>query len=204
VRSSLTVRDLSRAEWAAAAGIAARAFFGEEFVVGMFGPDPLHRWAQVHHFYAAELVDEQALHLGAFLDDVQVGLVRVSPYGSCSLCAHVSATTPPADPVLARDWVFEVEALKAHAPFGPHAWISRVAVEPQLHGTGIGTALIDTALDRLAGLGAGTVLLECLAYREGFYAGRGFRREADLVDPYAGSSLLMRADLPTGRSSTRS
>jgi len=48
----------------------------------------------------------------------------------------------------------------------------------------------------LAASGPGTVLLECLAQREGFYAGRGFSRAAEVVDVHAETSYLMRLDLP--------
>lgn len=194
--STPTVRDVNRREWAAAAPIAARAFFDEEFVVGMFGKDPVSRWAGVHHFYAAESFDQDARHLGAFIGDTQVGLIRLSPFGKCYVCTHVSPGTPPEDPILALDWAFEVEVLKAHSTFERHAWISRVAVEPQLHGTGIGKLLVDSALARHREHGNGIVLLECLASREDFYAGRGFHTVGTLVDPYAGRALLMSTQLP--------
>ena len=191
-----SVREIGREEWAAATPIAARAFFDEEFIVGMLGPDPLRRWADAHHFYASEPFDDAAVHLGAFLGDVLGGIIRISPFGSCFVCAHVDPTTPPEDEILARDWLFEVEVLKAHAEYGEHAWISRVAVEPQLHGTGLGKALVDAAVAHLAAIGPGTVLLECLAQRESFYTGRGFRRVGEVVDVHADTSYLMRIDLP--------
>ena len=191
-----TVREVGRAEWARATPIAARAFFDEEFIVGMLGTDPLQRWADVHHFYAVEPFDDTAVHLGAYVRDVLVGVIRISPYGSCFVCAHVDPTTPPDDEILARDWLFEVEVLKAHQGYAGHAWISRVAVEPQLHGTGLGKLLLDSAVAHIEQAGPGVVLLECLAQREGFYVGRGFRRAAEVHDAYADTSYLMRIDLP--------
>ena len=191
-----TVREIDRVAWAAATPLAARAFFDEEFIVGMLGPHPLSRWADAHHFYAVEPFDDSAIHLGAFLGDVLGGIIRISPYGSCFVCAHVHPTTPPDDEILARDWLFEVEVLKAHEGYADHAWISRVAVEPQLHGTGLGKLLLDSAVDHLERTGPGVVLLECLAQREGFYVGRGFRRAAGVVDVHADLSYLMRIDLP--------
>jgi GNAT superfamily N-acetyltransferase len=190
------VRELDRSEWGAASGVAARAFFDEDFIVGMLGDDPVERFVGVQHFYAAEPWDADAVHLGAFLGPTLVGLIRASPYHRCSVCRHVDPHEPPADPILAKDWVFEVEVLRAHERYGDHAWISRVAVEPQLHGVGIGKRLVDAALDRLATHGPGTVLLECLATREGFYVGRGFSRAAEVPDPHAQLSYLMRTDLP--------
>jgi len=190
------VRELERSEWPVAAGVAARSFFDEEFIVGMLGTEPFQRFVSVQHFYAAEPWDEDAVHLGAFLGPTMVGLIRVSPYSQCFVCRHVSPDAPPEDPILAKDWVFEVEVLKAHQTYADHAWISRVAVEPALHGTGIGKQLIDAALDRLSSCGPGTVLLECLSSRAGFYVARGFRRVGDVVDPHAESSYLMCVDLP--------
>ena len=191
-----TVREISREEWAAATPVAARAFFDEEFIVGMLGTDPLRRWADAHHFYAVEPFDTTAVHLGAFLRDVLVGVIRISPYGACFVCAHVDLTTPPDDEILARDWLFEVEVLKAHQGYADHAWISRVAVEPQLHGTGLGKLLLDSAVAHIERTGPGVVLLECLAQREGFYVGRGFRRADEVQDAHADLSYLMRIDLP--------
>jgi len=197
MRPDVTVREIGRDQWAVATSLAARAFFDEEFIVGMLGPDPLRRWADVHHFYAAEEFDVAAAHLGAFLGDVLGGIIRVSPYGECYVCAHVDPMSPPEDPILAKDWRFEVEVLRAHAEQPTHAWISRVAVEPQLHGAGLGTALLAAAVDHLAASGPGTVLLECLAQRETFYAGRGFHRVGEVVDAHADRSYLMLLELPT-------
>jgi GNAT superfamily N-acetyltransferase len=190
------VRELAREEWPIAAGVAARAFFDEEFIVGMLGTDPFERFVGVQHFYAVEPWDDDAVHLGAFLGHTMVGLIRASPYGRCFVCRHVSPDTPPDDPIIAKDWVFEVEVLRSHEPYVDHGWISRVAVEPALHGTGIGKLLIEGALAALGEGGPGTVLLECLAGREGFYTARGFRRVAEVVDPHADLSYLMRVDLP--------
>ena len=40
------------------------------------------------------------------------------------------------------------------------------------------------------------MLLECLKQREQFYLARGFVREAEIPDPNAELSYLMRLDLP--------
>ena len=162
----------------------------------MFGDNVLTRFHDVHHFYAAEAWDPVGLHIGAFLGPTIVGLIRASPYGRCHVCAVVDPSTPPSDPILARDWVFECEVLRSHEGYADHAWISRVAVEPQLHGRGLGKALVLRAVEELTRLGSGTVLLECLATREGFYLSCGFTRAAEVPDPYANASYLMRVDVP--------
>ena len=192
----LTVREIDRATWGAGAAVAARAFHDEEFVVGMFGEEPIARYAAVHHLYRHETFDPHAIHLGAFAGPELVGVIRASPAGRCHACAVIDPDDPPSDPVLAADWAFEVEVTRAHAPYADHAWISRVAVEPTLHGAGIGKALVDAAVDSLRANGGGTVLLECLKQRERFYLGRGFVRESEIPDPNAELSYLMRLDLP--------
>jgi GNAT superfamily N-acetyltransferase len=193
--TSVEVRDLDPDGWAASADVAARAFFDEEFVTGMFGADALPRFAGVHHLYRAEEFDHAALHLGAFLDEVVVGVLRVSPVGACFVCTSIDPTQPPADPVLAAEWSFEVAVQDTHEGHPSHAWISRVAVEPALQGTGIGGLLLDDALARLSGAADITILLECLAGREGFYARHGFVCVGEVEDPFAELTLLMRRDL---------
>lgn len=195
-RARLEVREVDRATWAQGAAVAARAFHDEEFVVGMFGDDPVARYAAVHHLYRHESWDPSAIHLGAFAGPELVGVIRASPFGRCHACSSIDPDHPPDDPVLAADWAFEVEVMRSHAPYADHAWISRVAVEPVLHGAGVGTVLVDAAVEHLARVGSGTVLLECLSQREGFYLARGFRREAEVPDPNAEMSYLMRLDLP--------
>ncbi len=196
MRTQLTVRDIEQSEWPTAAGVAARAFFDEAFIVGMLGTEQLTRFEGVHHFYRAEPWDPTAAHLGAFAGSTMVGLIRASPFGRCFVCSHVDPLIPPSDPIVAKDWAFEVEVLAAHAAHADHAWISRVAVEPQIQGTGVGKALVDAAVARLATYGGGTVLLECLASRESFYVARGFIQAAEVPDPHASLSFLMRLDLP--------
>ena len=192
----LVVREVDRPTWALGAAVAARAMHGEEFVVGMFGTEPVSRYAAVHHLYRHETWDDSALHLGAFAGPELVGVIRASPFGRCHACAVIDPAVPPDDPVLAADWAFEVQVTRAHAAYAGHAWISRVAVEPALQGAGVGRALVDTAVEQLGARGGGPVLLECLAQRESFYLGRGFRREAEIPDPNAEMSFLMRQDLP--------
>jgi ribosomal protein S18 acetylase RimI-like enzyme len=187
------VREIGPDEWARASPVAARAFFDEEFVRAMLGDAPLRRWVDVHRLYATEPYDASAVHLGAYIDDVPVGLVRASPRGSCHVCLHIDADSPPDDQLQAGEWAFEVEVQRTHRAQPEHAWISRVAVEPQLQGSGIGVLLVDAARARLTEDGDGPVLLECLASREGFYRSRGFERVDEVVDPYADTTYLMRA-----------
>ena len=63
--ADLGVREIDRATWAVGAAVAARAFHDEEFVVGMFGPDPISRYAAVHHLYRHESWADEATNKDA-------------------------------------------------------------------------------------------------------------------------------------------
>jgi GNAT superfamily N-acetyltransferase len=197
--TSLVIREFVRPDWPTAAGVAARAFYEEEFILGMLGTDPLTRLEGSHRLYANEPWDATALHLAAFAGSTMVGLVRASPRGSCRVCFGIDPTMPPDDEVAAKEWAFELGVREVHLRHPEHAWISRVAVEPQVQGVGIGSALLKAAVGALADRGDALVLLECLASRESFYVRNGFHRLDDVPDPFADRSLLMAAQVKTSR-----
>ena len=196
--ANLVIRELVQSDWLTAAGVAARAFCDEEFMVGMLGTDRLTRLAGSHHLYSNEPWDEKALHLAAFAGSMMVGLVRASAIGSCHVCFGIDPTKPPDDDVAAKEWEFEVSVREVHLRHPEHAWISRVAVEPQVQGLGVGSALLKSAVDALADRGDALVLLECLATRESFYVRNGFHRLDDVPDPFADLSFLMAAQVKAG------
>ena len=198
--NDLEVRTVDQVEWAGAAGLAARAFFDEEFMVGMLGAGRLPRWAGAHHLYATDPWDPAAIHLGAYVGPTLAGVLRTSPRGSCFVCFGLDPTEPPDDPVAAREWEFEVGVRAVHLRHPEHAWISRVAVEPQLQGEGVGRALIGAALEVLAERAGGPVLLECLASRESFYLRNGFQRVDDIPDPFSENASLMALRMYAGPS----
>jgi GNAT superfamily N-acetyltransferase len=189
--TSLVIRELDWQERSVSAGIAARAFFDEEFMVGMLGTDPLTRLEGSHRLYSEEPWDEAALHLAAFAGTTMVGMVRASPRGRCYVCLEVDPTKQPEDEVAAQEWEFEVGVREVHLRHPEHSWISRVAVEPQLHGSGVGSALLAAAVDRVTDRPDTLVLLECLTTRESFYLRNGFHRLDDVPDPFAEGTLLM-------------
>jgi GNAT superfamily N-acetyltransferase len=197
---AIETREMSRDEWTAASGVASRAFFDEAFMVGMLGIDPLERFRGAHQLYAGETFDHAAVHLGAYVGDALVGVIRASAYGTCHVCLAIDPGDPPSDPVEAKEWLFEVGVRETHLRHGPHAWISRVAVEPQVHGAGVGSALLRAALAALSRQGGGLVLLECLASRESFYLAHGFDRRDDVPEPFADASYLMGLQVPAATS----
>ena len=167
-------------------------------MVGMLGEDPVIRLAGAYALYAGEPWDDAATVLGAFVDDTPLGIVRLSPAGACTACRTVDPASPPADPVARMEWEFELGVVATHARHGEHAWISRMAVEPQLVGHGLGGQLLDAAVAELArrGPAGAQVLLECLSSRESWYLSHGFVRLDDVPEPWADDvSYLMARDL---------
>jgi len=130
------IRAVREDERAQAAGLATRAFMGEAFMFGMAGQDPLDRYVTSHHIYSSEPWDESALMLGAYLDDLLVGIVRGSAVGQCTLCRTIDPADPPHDQARRKDWEFWIGVYDVHARHSEHGWISRMAVEPQAQGNG--------------------------------------------------------------------
>ena len=166
-------------------GVAARAFCDEGFMLGMLGPDPVARLAGAYRLYAGEAWDPEAVLLGAWGDGALLGIVRVSPVGACTACRTVDPLSPPDDEMLRKDWEFEIGVVETHARHGEHAWISRMAVEPRLHGSGLGGLLLEAAVAEIASRASGLVLLECLSTRETWYRRHGFERLDDVPEPWA-------------------
>jgi GNAT superfamily N-acetyltransferase len=193
--AELTLRSLQRDEWPEAMTLAARAFLGEPFVIGMFGAEPILRFASAHRFYQSSTWYDDEEHLAAYVGDVLVGLCLTSSAGRCHICTRIDPDRPPEEPLAVVDWQFEVDVKAAHADQGTHAWLSRVVVDPALHGAGIGRSLIGKAVARLASDGAPSALLECQPHREDFYVACGFHRAGSVRDPTGPDACLMRIDL---------
>jgi ribosomal protein S18 acetylase RimI-like enzyme len=198
----LSIRQITSDARSQTDGVAARAFFDEAFMRGMLGDDPLVRMRGSHHLYSTEEWDDEAVHLAAYIGPVAAGLVRMSPVGACHVC-HLDPSSPPDDPIARQEWDFEIACAAVHRGLPDHAWISRVAVEPQLQGAGIGGALMRAAIDAIGAHGPATVLLECLDVRESFYVGHAFTRVAQVVDPYADATYLMRRDVLASAGNSR-
>lgn len=65
--------------------------------------------------------------------------------------------------------------------FGPVAWISMVLVDPEMRKRGIGTRLMQHALEHLASRGIGTVRLDATAFGRPVYEKLGFAAEYDVA-----------------------
>jgi ribosomal protein S18 acetylase RimI-like enzyme len=193
VAVELTLRILPAEDWTAAMELSARAFFDEPFVLELFGPDPIGRFAGIHELYGSATKHGDDFGVGAYAGSALVGLVRCSPVGACHACTQVVDEEPPPASVQALEWEFKRNVQRAHSTQGPHAWVSRVAVEPALRGRRIGRQVMDAAIAHLDASGAPAVLLECQDHRVAFYEACGFVDIGTFHDPAGADAHLMRA-----------
>lgn len=191
----LTLRPLEKAEWPDAVSLAARSFLSEPFMIEMFGADPVRRFALANKYYRSTTWHPDQQHLAAFVDDQLVGFCVCCSPDRCHVCTDTDPERPPDDQLHVIDWHFKVNVKAAHADHDAHAWISRVAVDPVLHGAGIGRTLMSLAVAQLRAEGAEGVLLECQDHRENFYVACGFHRVGTFPDPAGPDVLLMLAEL---------
>jgi ribosomal protein S18 acetylase RimI-like enzyme len=191
----LALRALEQHEWPAAMRLSARSSLNEPYMVEMFGKDPIRRFALANrHYQSTPWYDDQQ-KLAAFVGDRLVGYCVCSAPGHCHVCTDTDRERPPDDELRVADWRWKVNVQAAHADHDAHGWISSVAVDPVLHGAGIGRALMSQAIASLRADGAHTVLLECQGHRETFYLACGFHRVRTFPDPVGPDALLMCADL---------
>jgi ribosomal protein S18 acetylase RimI-like enzyme len=169
VADDLMLRSLAEDEWPEAMRLAARSFLNEPFLVEMFGAEPVRRFALANEFYRSSAWHDDQQHLAALVGDLLVGFCVCSPPGRCRICSDTDPQRRPDDQLQVSEWQFEVNVQAAHADHGAHAWISRVAVDPVLRGTGIGRTLMSQAIAQVRTDGAELVLLECQPHRENFY-----------------------------------
>jgi ribosomal protein S18 acetylase RimI-like enzyme len=195
VADELTLRALEQHEWPDAMRLATRSFVSEPFMVEMYGAEPVRRFALANKHYRSSPWRADELHVAAFVGDVLVGFCLCSLPGRCHICTDIDPERPPEDKAEVLDWQFEVNVQTAHADQGTHAWISRVAVDPVLHGAGIGRTLMSQAIAVLRAHDVETVLLECQVHREQFYVACGFHRAATFPDPLGPDAILLRAEL---------
>ena len=175
-RVSIDVRPLTANEWPTAMAVTARAFLHEPFIVNLCGHDLIDRYARVMAFYAETPYNPESL--GALIGHTIVGCIGVESQGHCHHCLAAAQVNDPATSTYQRN------ATLAHLAAPPnHGWVGRVAVEPALHGSGIGGLLMGAALARLEGQHTPTALLDCEPHRVSYYAKRGFTE----VDRFMGS-----------------
>jgi ribosomal protein S18 acetylase RimI-like enzyme len=188
----LSVGALAERDWDAARSLLHRAFANEPFTVEMYGEPLLERWSGSWDLYSPLQSEGEYVALGARAGQVLVGVVMGSTPGLCRLCRTLAHEPRPADQRLAIDWQFHQNVAAAHALLDPHAWIEKVAVEPALHGCGIGRRLLDSAATLLVADQPAELVLECAPDRVSFYAGLGYEAIGRVDDPAGPDCSLMR------------
>ncbi len=188
----LAIRPLAGSQWPAARALLHRAFVHEPFTVEMYGPVLLDRWGGSWSLYSSLRSEDTAIVLGAHAGDVLVGVVMGSISGRCRLC-HVLAREPrPEDHHLAIDWQFHQNVAQVHGQLGQHAWVEKAAVEPALHGLGIGRLLLEHVATALETGEPADLVLECAPDRVDFYAGLGYEVLSTFADPAGPDAYSMR------------
>jgi ribosomal protein S18 acetylase RimI-like enzyme len=188
----LSVGPLTESEWEATRGLAHRAFMDEPFTIAMFGEQVVDRWGGSWGLYSSLGSATATLAFGARLDEVLVGVVLGSSPGNCSMCHVYAHEIRPEDPHLAIDWQFHQNIAEVHRSLDEHAWIDKLAVEPALHGRGIGRRLLAAVIEALNGGEPTELVLECAPDRVRFYSGAGFEQVSTFADPAGPDASLMR------------
>jgi len=195
--AALRVRTIQAHEWPGAVGVIHRALFDEPFARQTYGESVLARWGRSYEDYVALRREHYSIALGAFAGRVVVGVVLASLPRACRACTGPSDTAPEGDTVEVMEWQYGCDRAAVHRAQPAHAWISKMTVEPPLHGLGIGRRLLGAVTARLpAGF---PVLLECETHRESFYLASGFRRVTTISDPAGADVLLLRRDIDEDR-----
>jgi GNAT superfamily N-acetyltransferase len=194
--SPAEIRPLAAEAWLEALRLCGRAFIDYEYAHALFGDDPVARLGGVTAEFASDPWDPDALAVGAWAGSALVGLAVADRPGRCRVCLSPTQIEPPADDRVAQGaFRFELSRRRAHADLPPHAQLRHVAVESLVRGAGIGSALVEAAVDAFRGAGGGPLILECVTPLETFYAREGFRPVGPFDDPLAAPLIVMRRDV---------
>ena len=188
----LWIGPLTRTEWPAARALLHRAFVNEPFTQEMYGPEVLDRWGGSWSLYSSLMIENSTVALGARVGQVLVGVVMGSTPGRCRLCQVLAPEARPDDHHLAIDWQFHQNVAQVHGQLGVHAWVEKAAVEPELHGLGIGRRLLESVATALEVGEPAELVLECAPDRVHFYTGLGYEVLSTFADPAGPDAYLMR------------
>ena len=191
-RMEVWTGPLTTTEWPAARALLHRAFVNEPFTQEMYGPELLDRWAGSWSLYSSLMIEHSTVALGARVGEVLVGVVMGSKPGHCRLCRVLAPEPRPDDHHLAIDWQFHQNVARVHRQLGLHAWVEKAAVEPELHGLGIGRRLLESAATALKVGEPAELVLECAPDRVPFYTGLGYEVLGTFADPAGPDAYLMR------------
>lgn len=148
--SSASIRELRRDELGDAAGLIGRSMCDNPSDVQVFRiPDAPGRSLALHRFFVPVLAGlyERGLVLGAFRDQVLVGVCGMARPGFCQpralekirILPAAILGNPPGTPARILRWVGD---WARHDPAEPHWHLGPVAVESWLQGYGIGSVML--------------------------------------------------------------
>ena len=187
----LSIGPLAENEWSVVRALLHRAFVDEPFTVAMYGEPLPERWAGSWELYSTIADTDYDIAVGARLGGALVGVALGSRSGRCHQCQVVAREPRPDDPHLAIEWQFQQNVAAVHARLGPHALVEKVAVEPALHGSGVGRRLMaaaEAACDEDLPV---ELVLVCAPDRVGFYAGLGYDVVSTIADPAGPDASVM-------------
>jgi GNAT superfamily N-acetyltransferase len=189
----LSIRPLPPDRWPEVGRLAGRAFWTEEYMAPL-AEDELERFAAVQDLYLRMETSATSVTLAAFAGDHVAGFACVER-GPCFFCSmDVSAPPPTSDRTAEVLHGVDLAIRELHVGLPAHANIGPVAVEPTLHGKGIGAALVDAAFELAAEEAPPTVSLDCDPRLQGFYEARGFAAVARVTDPWGFDIVGLRRD----------
>jgi ribosomal protein S18 acetylase RimI-like enzyme len=181
--SEIQVRPAVHSELGAVAQIYARAFHDDPVYRWLF-PDDADRRARLPVLFSAFV---QHLHRGTGALDVAVRerrLVGAALWDRPGVVATGTWRTARALPGLVRASGRRLPALaelgstlEAARPAKPHWYLFHLAADPDVQGSGVGSALLSTGLDRGAGAAA---YLECKPELVDYYGRSDFARTGSL------------------------
>ncbi len=185
IRTPVSVRPARREDFAALAEVLARAFYDDP-VTAWFYPNPRRRLAHARRFFAIRLRQLAPQRLVFATADLSGACLWAGP-GRWREDTRQSLMLLPMLPVLAprlRRITRAVRMIERHHPEEPHYYLSVIGTDPEVQGTGIGSALLAPVLERCDAERT-PAFLECS--QEGnvrFYSRHGFavRERVELPD----------------------
>ena len=180
-----TVRRARRDDLAGIARALARAF-GDDPVMEWFFPDPARRDRMVERLFrlrvAALVAQEETYttddHLGAAVW-AQPGRWEMTPLAGLALTLRILPLTRTRTPLLARGWTM----IDAAHPKEPHYYLAILGTEPDAQGRGVGSALLQPALDDCDRNEIPAYLESSKESNLAFYGRHGFRVTGELQLP---------------------